>query len=185
RNVGNGRVLGAEFELRKHLGFINPKLKSISLNLNYTHTASRIELSKTEFDSRTENARTGQIIGNYRDMAGQAPYIVNAGISFKGEKGFWKGLEAALFYNVQGPTLLYAGIADRPDIYSKQFHSLNFNMNMALSADNKLQAGIKIENILDSKQESVYVSFEAADQYFSRLYSGRSFQFRISYSPFK
>lgn len=181
RNVGDGQVYGAEAELKLNLGFISDKIKTISITTNYTITESRIELSKTEYDSRTENARNGQTISQYRDMAGQAPSIVNAGISFKGEKAFWQKLEAGVFYNVQGRTLLYAGIADRPDIYSEPFHSLNFNANFTAGSANRLQIGFKVDNILNSKQESVYVSYMADDQYFSRLSAGRTFSFKLSY----
>jgi len=182
RNVGDGEVLGAEFELRQNLDFIADKLKTISITANYTITKSQIELSKTEYDSRLENARTGQTIGQYRDMSGQAPYILNCGLAFKGSDGFWANLEAGIYYNVQGQTLLYAGIADRPDIYSKPFHSLNFNSNLNVGKDKKIQIGFKVDNILNSKQESVFMSFNAQDQYFSKLTVGRVFQFKINYS---
>jgi hypothetical protein len=116
-------------------------------------------------------------------MAGQAPYLINGGISYKGNKeGFWNGFEAGVFYNVQGKTLQYVGIADRPNIYSLPFHSLNFNTNFSISQ--KLKIGFKVENILNSKQESVFASFNAMDQYYSRLYSGRTFSFKISYDLF-
>jgi hypothetical protein len=130
-----------------------------------------------------ENARTGQTIDEYRDMAGQAPFIINAGLSYNGgEKGFWSGFEAGLYYNVQGQTLQYVGMVDRPDIYMKPFHSLNLNTNKTLGKNDRLQVGMKIENILNDTRESVFVSYEADDQYFTRLYQGVTFQLRASYS---
>jgi outer membrane receptor protein involved in Fe transport len=183
RNVGDGQVLGAEFELRQNLAFISPALKSLSFTANFTYTESQIELSKTELDSRIENLRTGETVEKYRVMAGQAPYLINGGISYKGNKeGFWSNFEAGVFYNVQGKTLQYVGIADRPNIYSLPFHSLNFNTNFNINQ--KLKVGFKVENILNSKQESVFSSFNAIDQYYSRLYSGRTFSFKISYDLF-
>jgi hypothetical protein len=132
-----------------------------------------------------ENARTGQEIGEYRDMAGQAPFIINVGVAYNGgEKGFWKGLEAGLYYNVQGQTLQYVGIVDRPDIYSVPFHSLNFNSNKTIGERNKFQLGLKIDNLLNDKKESVYQSYEAADKYDTRLEQGITFQLRLSYSLF-
>ncbi len=182
RNVGNGQLIGAEFELRQNLDFISKKLNTVTFNVNYTYTYSRIELSKTEFDSRTENARTGQIISNFRDMAGQAPYIVNAGLFYKGKNGFWENFEAGLYYNVQGKTLMYAGIADRPDIYSNPFHSLNYNTSLSMGSQKRLQLSFKVDNILNSKQESVFVAYMAEDQFFSRLSVGRSYKLKISYA---
>jgi outer membrane receptor protein involved in Fe transport len=183
RNVGDGDVTGAELEFRFNLGLLHHNLKNFSLNSNFTYAYSRIKLSKTEFDSRVENARTGQVIDEYRDMAGQSPFIINAGLSYNGaEEGFWKGFEAGLYYNVQGRTLQYVGIVDRPDIYARPFHSLNFNSSKSLGKEQRMQLGLKIENLLDSKKESVFISYEAADQYFTRLNQGITFQLRFSYS---
>ncbi|MEE4215788.1 MAG: TonB-dependent receptor, partial [Bacteroidales bacterium] len=123
RNVGNGRVFGVEFEIRHKLGSLADALENFSVQSNVSVTKSSIELSMTEYLSKIENARTGQTIENDRVMAGQAPYIINAGASYNGgEKGFWNGFEAGLYYNVQGITLQYVGIADRPDIYMLPFH---------------------------------------------------------------
>jgi hypothetical protein len=183
RNVGDGDVTGAELEFRFSLGLLHQQLKNLSLNSNFTYSYSRIKLSKTEYDSRVENARTGQVIDEYRDMAGQSPFIINAGISYNGgEQGFWKGFEAGLYYNVQGKTLQYVGIVDRPDIYLKPFHSLNLNSNKILGKNDRLQVGMKIDNILNDTRESVFISYEADDQYFNRLYQGITFQLRASYS---
>jgi hypothetical protein len=142
-------------------------------------------LSKTEYESRLANARTGQQISEYRDMAGQAPYIINSGINYNGgEKGFLKGLEMGIYYNVQGRTLQFVGIVDRPDIYTVPFHSLNFNANKTFGKDNKMQCGLKVENILNDKTESVYRSFQATDQYFNQIAPGIKFQVRFSYNIF-
>ncbi|HBZ67507.1 MAG TPA: hypothetical protein DEO70_11780 [Bacteroidales bacterium] len=185
RNVGDGELVGAELELRKNLGFIHEIFNELSLTANITFTDSKIELSQTEFDSRELNKRTGQTIEKYRDMAGQSPYLINAGLLFTGSKqGFQKGLECGIFYNVQGETLQYVGIADRPDIYLKPFHSLNFNANKRFGKDNRYQIGLKVDNILNSKTESIFKSFGAADQYFSRLSPGIGFQLRFSYNLF-
>ena len=93
RNVGDGQVIGAEIDARYKLDFLSQKLKNFSLVANITYADSKIKLSQTEFDSRVLNAREGQVIGEYRDMAGQAPYIINGGIRFDGgEKGFAKKL---------------------------------------------------------------------------------------------
>lgn len=182
RNVGNGSVLGIEVEFRKNL-FVNEEtLSRLSIAGNLTFTQSEIKLSKTEFDSRTENARQGEIISDTRDMAGQSPYIINGGILYQaGENKNLKGLEVGLFYNVQGQTLLYAGIADRPDIYTVPFHGLNFNSSINLGKENNIQLGIKIDNLLNSAAEIEYKSYMAEDQLYKSLKKGRTFQMKFSY----
>jgi len=185
RNVGNGQVFGGELELRLGFDLISKNLKNLSFTANFTYTKSTIKLSKTEYESRVANARTGQTIKEYREMAGQSPYLLNCGISYNGgDKGFADGFEAGLYYNVQGLTLQYVGIVDRPDIYSKPFNSLNFNANKSLGKNKRVQIGLKVENILNSRKETVYKSYEAADQYFTLLNQGITFTAQFKYSIF-
>lgn len=183
RNVGNAEVFGLEAEIRLNMENLASAMKDFSFLLNFTYAKSRVKLSETEFESRELNARTGQTIDEYRAMAGQAPFLINAGFSYNGgEKGFWRVFEAGIYYNVQGETLEYVGIADRPDIYAKAFHSLNFNANKKFGRDDRLQMGLKIENILNSIDESIFKSYQATDQIFTSLDQGIHFKIRFSYS---
>jgi outer membrane receptor protein involved in Fe transport len=179
RNVGDGEVYGGELEFRQGLGFLGKKLKNFSLNFNFTYTKSKIELSNIEFLSRESSARNGQTIDKYRDMAGQAPYIINAGIAYNREEN---GIEAGLYYNVQGETLQFVGIADRPDVYSVPFHSLNFNATKSFGEEERLHIGLKIDNLLTQKKESVYKSFQANNQFFSSINPGTTIQLKLSYA---
>jgi len=185
RNVGDGKVLGIEVEFRQSLELIGESLKNFSVTSNFSATKSSIELSLTEYTSRVENARTGQTIDKYRDMAGQAPYIMNSGFSYNGgENGFLKGFEAGLYYNVQGTTLMYVGIADRPDIYTLPFHSLNLNISKSLGEKKRTQVEFKIDNLLNADKKSVFKSFNVTDPFFTKLEPGITFQFKLSYSLF-
>ncbi|WP_066756619.1 TonB-dependent receptor domain-containing protein [Crocinitomix algicola] len=173
RNVGDGELLGGEFEMRQGLKFISEKMQNFSFNLNLTYTLSRILYSDTEKESRVANARTGQEIGDYRDMAGQAPYLINGGLAYNGgAEGFAKGLEVGVYYNVQGRTLQYVGIVDRPDIYSVPFHSLNFNANKTFGKNEQYQFGLKVSNLLNDEKETMFRSINAQDQIFSKLAPG-------------
>ncbi|MBD3636113.1 MAG: TonB-dependent receptor [Crocinitomicaceae bacterium] len=183
RNVGDGTVLGGEFELRQSLGVFGEKMKNFSLALNVTYTYSRIKFSPTEKQSRMDNARSGQIIGNYRDMAGQAPYLINAGFSYNGgDEGFLKGFEVGAYYNVQGRTLQYVGIANLPDIYTVPFHSLNCNLNKAFGESQRWKIGIRVTNLLNDKRESVFYAYGGKDEYFQRLAPGTSVRIKVGYS---
>ncbi len=184
RNVGDGFVVGSEIEFRKNLGFLGVSLINWNISGNFTYTISQIELSATEFESRKGAARAGQVVNTHRDMAGQAPYIVNAGVAYQGDKGFWQNLEAGLYYNVQGKTLLVVGIADRPDVYSLPFHSLTFNANKKFGKNNKMSFGFKVDNVLGSTKETVFLSYKATDQYYNFLNPGRKFSLRFSYNIF-
>lgn len=140
-------------------------------------------MSDTEYQSRLDNAREGQTIDNYRVMAGQAPYLINGGIYFAGEKnGFRRRLEAGLYYNVQGSTLEYVGAADRPDIYTKPFQSLNLNVSVKLGKESQMKLGLKIENMLNEEIQLVYKSYRANDQYFERRSPGILSTLKFSYN---
>lgn len=185
RNVGDGQVMGLEFEVRQGLDIFSDELDNFSVISNISVTQSTIQLSRTEYLSRIENARTGQTIENDRVMAGQAPYIINAGASYNGgEKGFWNGFEAGLYYNVQGITLQYVGIADRPDIYMLPFHSLNFTTSKKFGREQKAKVSFKIDNLLNDEKESVFRSFNPTDQFFTRLEPGITFSLKFSYTLF-
>lgn len=185
RNVGDGRVFGVEIEARKNLNFINPYLSYLTFVTNLSVISSRIEMTDSEFASRQLWARDGETVDNYREMAGQAPYLINAGFLFEGvENGFFKDTELALFYNVQGPTLQIVGIVDRPDIYSLPFHSLNFNASKKFGKSKRAQIGIKIDNLLNQSKKSVFRAHNTQDEYDEFLSPGRKFQLRFQYNIF-
>ena len=70
---------------------------------------------------------------------------------------------------MQGETLQFAGIIDRPDIYSVPFHSLNFNVNKTFGEDEQYTLGIRVSNCLNDKKKSIFKSFNADDQFFTQL----------------
>jgi len=179
RNVGNGTVAGLEFEFRKSLAFITPALEKFNWNTNVTVTESRIKMSESEFRSRSLTAREGEVVEDTRDMAGQAPYIINTGLAYQ---DYNKGWEAGVFYNVQGSTLNYVGFGNRTDTYTVPFHSLNLNINKSFGADERIQAGFGVQNILNDKREMVFRSFAAQDQIFTSLAPGLRMNFKVAFS---
>jgi hypothetical protein len=185
RNVGDGKVLGAEAEVRFNFGTFTPTLENFKILFNFTITESRIKMSTTELLWRTDpdNLRTGQTVDEYREMAGQSPYIINGGFTYDGgQTGFWRGFEAGIFYNMQSTTLTFIGINDRPDIYTKPFHSMNFNTSKKFGQDDRMRLALRIENILNDDIEIVYQSFKAQDQYFERHFPGMHFKVSFSYN---
>lgn len=179
RNVGNGTVLGVEMEFRKSLGFLSPRFENFLWTTNVTITESRINMSATELKSRELTAREGQVIGSTRDMAGQAPYIVNTGISYN---NFSNGWEAGVYYNVQGPTLNLVGFGNRTDTYTVPFHALNLNINKTFGADERIRTSLGVQNLLNDKREIVFSSFGAQDQIFTQLAPGTRVNFSVGFS---
>jgi len=177
QNVGNGQIMGAEFEIRKSLDFITPALENFLFKGNFTYASSFIERNETEADGTKNGLRTGEEYSDRRDFLGQPPYIINAGLDYV---DFETGFESSIAYNIQGPTLAIVGVNRTPSTYTVPFHSLNFNMSKTFGLDGKNKIGLRVNNILGDIQERVFRSFNAEDQIeFSRT-PGRSF--RIKYS---
>ena len=187
RNVGDAEVFGLEFEVRKNFDFISETLSNLALNVNVSLIESRVEFDRSlngEFQSRTNNLRTDEEgnpieeIGRYRDMQGQAPYIVNAGLVYNDIES---GLTAGFYYNVQGRKLVLVGIGPNPDVFTVPFHSLNFNLIKSFGEDQKFQVGLGVDNILDDDLEQEYESFQSPNKIFSFLEPGRTFNVSFRY----
>ena len=184
RNVGDAEVLGVELETRFNFSFLSTKLENFSLNSNVSFIQSRVRFDKGPngtYEGKLNGLREGEELGDYRDMQGQAPYIINAGIAYKNNE---KGIDAGLFYNVQGPKLVIVGINRAPDIYSVPFHSLNFNAFKTLGLDDQYQIGVGVANILDDRMETETRSYEAEPLIFNAFSPGRTFTFSFKYSFF-
>ena len=179
RNVGDGSLLGVELELRKSLFMISPKLENFFINTNVTLVESIIEMAESEFRSRNLSAREGEVVSRNRQMAGQAPYIVNAGFSYN---NMISGLEAGLFYNVQGPTLTYVGFGNRTDTYTVPFHSLNLNINKTWGKSDRIQTTFNVTNLLDDLREETFDMYGAEQEIFTRLRPGRRIALRFRYT---
>jgi hypothetical protein len=177
RNVGNATVAGAEFEVRKNLGFMG--LKSFEVNSNFSYIYSAVTRDSAEYAARVASARTGEVISELRPMQGQSPYMVNVGLNYNNPKQGWQG---GLFYNVQGEKLYIVGVADNPDVYEVPFHSLNFNMLKSFGEERQYQIGFAVSNILDDTRDRIFVSYESFSPYFSRWAPGRTFKLSFRYS---
>ena len=178
RNVGQGQLYGIELEIRKKLTFISPFLDKFSFNGNVTLVESQIDMTETEYEARKAFERTGENIEDTRQMAGQAPYVINSGFSYSNPD---KGWDIGFFYNVNGPTLQIVGAGLFPDIYQEPFHSVNFSINKKLGEEQNTTIDFKVSNILGDKRESFYQSYEAADQIFSSINPGTAFSVGISH----
>ena len=178
RNVGDGQVFGVEFEIRKNLAFISPAMDKLSFNTNVTFVESRIDMTDTEFNARKNFERRGETIESTREMAGQAPYVINAGLTYNDTEQGWA---AGLFYNVKGETLTVIGSGLYPDVFSEPFHSLNFSVNKRLGAEKKTTIDLKVSNILNDRREAFFQSFNAQNEIFNSFNPGVNFSLGLSH----
>ncbi len=181
RNVGDGQVIGAELEARINLDFISEAFSNLQLNTNISVIDSRVRYDRSpggEYDAKLNGLRAGESLGDYRDMQGQAPYIVNAGISYTDIENGWDG---GVFYNVQGPKLAIVGINFNPNIYTVPFHSLKLNVNKKFGEDDKFQLGFGVDNLLGDYREMIAVSYRASEQIFQSFNPGTTVSVSFSY----
>ena len=175
-NSGNARLMGVEFEARKKFEGV---ISGLYANVNASYIHSEVTIVGDEYESRQNNLRQGENFSDKREMQGQAPYLVNFGLSYKNKAN---KIDIGLFYNVQGPTLSIVGINNRPNIYSAPFNSLNLNVLCDINKKSKLTFSIK--NILDEDRQMLTQSYGSVKQIYSAYSPGKSFSFKWSYNIF-
>ncbi|MEQ8324820.1 MAG: TonB-dependent receptor [Vicingaceae bacterium] len=178
RNVGDGQLIGLEFELRKDFSFISESFRNLKFSGNFTWIRSQIDMSDREFNSRKQYERDGQTVKNTRDMAGQAPYVINGGFIY-GNPAL--ALDAGIFYNVKGPTLHIVGVGLYPDVYTEPFHSLNLSLSKRFGEEKRTQVEFNVSNILNDRIESFFTSYETEKEVFSSINPGPSISLGVNH----
>ncbi len=135
-NAAGAQNYGLELEARKGLGFLGDRFEPLGVFANATLMRSEIEIGNEGLASTTNPSRP---------MLGQAPYVLNAGISYADLTG---DTSATLLYNVVGERIVAAAGAPLPDVYEKPRPSLDLSLRFPLSAT--LSAKIDASNLLDA-----------------------------------
>ncbi|MBT8272611.1 MAG: TonB-dependent receptor, partial [Bacteroidia bacterium] len=177
-NLGNAKVYGLEFEFRQKFGFLMESLDNLKLNANVSIIKSELTMADAEYNSRLLAARDGETIERERDLQGQSPFLINAGLDYANDE---IGLQTGLFFNVQGKTLEVVGTGIVPDVYTKPFQSLNFTINKTFGQDKRSAIDLKVANILGAERESVYESFQAQDQIYALRQPGTEISLGYSF----
>jgi hypothetical protein len=138
QNARSAVNYGIELELRKQLGFLGTWGDAFTAFTNTTIMQSDITLDVTGTASVTNEARR---------MVGQAPYVVNTGLTYASLSG---GTSATLLYNVVGPRITAAGALPLPDIIDKQRHVVDLSLRVPLITD-RLSVRADARNLLDAR----------------------------------
>lgn len=194
-NAGTANVYGAEFEIRKAVGFKQKEHVGLLFGSNFAYIISQIDMRQiqtkvgdtvyTEKEVRQANARDGEVIGNYRPMYGQAPWIVNAYVTFRNDS---LGVMFNLTYNVQGKRLAVIGVGSLPDVYDQPFHSLNFKATKTVGKIHegesapRWEIGVRGQNLLNFARRQFYEAYNADPQIFSYLNPGITISGQITYT---
>ncbi len=188
-NTGEADIYGIELEARKRIGFMDQPENKFYVGANFSWIKSQIDMNKveitkgntiqTEKEIRELNARDGEIVGDYRPMSGQSPYLINAFTSFSADS---VGFDINLSYNIQGKRLAVIGIGALPDVYENPFHSLNLKASKKFGKSNQWKASFTAQNLLNNKRIRYYEAYEAIPQIYDYFRDGRTFAASISYT---
>ncbi|MEX2583314.1 MAG: TonB-dependent receptor [Gemmatimonadota bacterium] len=134
-NAAGARNYGVEVEARKGLGMFGRPFEPLTFFANATLMSSEIEIGNEGLASTTNPNRS---------MIGQAPYVVNTGISYADRAD----RSATLLYNLVGKRIVAAAGAPLPDVYEMAKPSLDFSLRFPLYAS--LSGKFDAKNLLDS-----------------------------------
>jgi hypothetical protein len=108
-----------------------------------------------------------------RPMVGQAPYVVNAGLTYADRDG---RASATLLYNVVGARLYTAGINPVTDAYERPRSMLDLSVQLPLLAG--LSTKLDARNLLDAP-----VEITQGEIIRSSHRTGRSFSLGLAWRP--
>ena len=162
-NAAGATNFGVEVELRKGLGFIAEPLAPLSAFSNVT-------VMHSEIDLRSVGAGT---VEPKRAMVGQAPYVVNGGLSYSSESG---QANATVLYNVVGRRVYAASLLPLPSVYEQERHVVDASVRLPVwrAVAMKLDA----KNLLDAP-------YEVTQGTVTREYyrAGRTFSLGLTWRP--
>ena len=139
-NADGADNYGVELELRKSMGALTPMLAPFTAFTNATVMHSKIELGETTASATNTNRR----------MVGQAPYVVNAGLTYSTRTGSTTG---TLLFNRTGDRIDAAGDQPLPDVIEKPRNALEFSLRFPVVS--ALSGRFDAKNLLDEPYETV------------------------------
>ncbi len=135
-NAAGAENYGVEIEARKGLGALGPTLEPLTLFSNLTMMKSEIRIGNDGLASTTNPERP---------MIGQAPYVLNAGLTYARPD---LGAAGTILYNRVGRRIVAAAGFPLPDVYEMPRPSLDLSFQFPLPGS--LSGKIDAKNLLDS-----------------------------------
>ncbi|HEU0013363.1 MAG TPA: TonB-dependent receptor [Longimicrobium sp.] len=155
---------GVETEVRKSLEMLGGVFHRFDAFVNATVMHSRI---------RVGNAGRSALTNSDRPMVGQAPYVVNAGLTWADAD---RGASATLLYNVVGRRIVSTGVTPTPDTYEEPRHVLDFSVQARLGR--AMTAKLNARNLLDAPYRQTAGGYDRL-----RYTTGRVFSLGLGWQP--
>ncbi len=163
-NAKEAQNFGVELEARKELGFLSRALRPFTLFSNVTLMHSEITLDDSSRAAATNPKRT---------MVGQAPYVLNLGLTGNTETG---RASATLLFNRVGERIDAAGDSPLPDVKELPRNVLDISLRFPIVS--ALSGRFDAKNLLDAPYETVQGSVTR-----ERYLVGRAFQLGFLWKP--
>jgi TonB-dependent receptor len=160
-NASSASNYGVELEARKRLGTFGEAFEPFTVFANTTVMKSDITIGSSSA-SKTNDQRA---------MVGQAPYVVNTGLTYASASG---ATSATLLYNVVGRRISSAAEAPLPDVYEEARNVVDLSLRLALPG--AFSAKLDARNLLNEPYEVTQGS--VLREYYR---SGRTFSFGLSW----
>ena len=142
RNVPEGRVYGAEFEVRRAVAL--GRGRALQPGLNVSLIRSNVDLDENEAKDIRALDPGARLT---RPLFGQSPFLVNAELTYTDARR-----SASVFYNVFGPRLTNVVYGATPDVYEQPRHSLDVSFSQRLPRGLALK--ITGKNLLGARERS-------------------------------
>jgi outer membrane receptor protein involved in Fe transport len=174
-NSEDATVYGLEFEARRRFDWLHPRLADFVIGGNLTLAHSKVRIGEKEL-AELQGEYPGA--DEYREMAGQSPYVINLDLSYD---NFDKGTRIGVFYNVFGTRFAFNSDHITPDVYEQARHQLDVQVSQKVFAGATLKLGFK--NLLDADHEFVYEDKVANShtEVYERISPGRDITVGLAY----
>lgn len=172
QNLEEAYVYGAEFEIRKTLGFISNALRDFKFTSNFSYIFSEAPIPAEEIEIIEEQNPSK---GTTRPFFGQSPFIFNVAMNYMNND---IGLDATVSYNLFGSRLDALGFGARPDIYERPRPSLDVIVKKSIG--DRVSLKVTLANLLDPMYKRS-LEHEGVDYTITEYRRGRSYGVTLSY----
>ena len=173
-NVDQATVMGVELELRKNLGFIANVLRHFSFSTNLALIQSTYDIPADELAGhKNVDSEYDQTT---RPFQGQAPFIVNAFLSYYEPEAGW---ESSLSFNLSGRKLYNIALFATPDVYEDYFPLLNFKLSKRLT--DSFRVSFTARNLINPENRKIQ-TFRNQDYVAESFMIGRTFGLSLNYT---
>lgn len=170
-NSTDATLFGAEFEIRKALDFISPKLAKFNIGANMALIQSEVALDAEELLRARD---VDPEFSDTRELVGQSPVVANINLSFVDNDGGWDGI---LAYNFFGDRLFSTGVEGTPDIFERGRAQLDLSISKKIG---RFQVKLRGQNLLDPNYET-FSEFKGTEYIYTRYKRGSTYSVGLSY----